>query len=301
MRYMYRNGNYQVIIDGNTGTKIRFTSDDEFRPRFAESIDVTLTYQCDGGCPFCYADCTPQGKHADLMSREVSLLIDSLHPHTELALNGNDLSIPHLEEFLEELKQKRIFANLTVNQKHFVKNIDLLKEWSDKDLIKGLGVSLSDPTDKNLYRIMEFPSAVLHTVAGILSEEDIDLLKNKGIKLLILGYKQKGRGKAYYSQETEDNIKTLKELLPSMLEEHWFKLISFDNLALEQLAIKNLLSEEEWEETYMGDDATFTFFIDLVNKTYAGNSLTETTYPITDWNTNTMFRNIQATKKETHL
>ena len=293
MRYGYRNGNYNVIIDAETGTKIRFTHDDEFHPRFAESIDVTITYKCDGGCPFCYADCTPQGKHADLMSREVSLLIDSLHPHTELALNGNDLTIPHFEEFLTKLKQKRIITNLTVNQKHFVKNIDLLKDLTNKGLIKGLGVSLSDPLDKHLDQIMEFPNAILHTVAGILSPEDVNILKNKNIKLLILGYKQKGRGVDYYSQEIKDNIETLKNLLPSMLDNKWFNLISFDNLALEQLAVKNLLSEEEWERTYMGDEATFTFFIDLVNETFAGNSLTAETFPIKDWDAIHMFQTIQ--------
>lgn len=293
MQYGYKNGNYIVIIDAETGTKTRFTNQDEFRPKFAESADVTLTYQCDGGCPFCYADCTPEGKHADLMSREVSLLIDSLHPHTELALNGNDLSIPHLEEFLTKLKEKRVFANITVNQKHFVKNIDLLGEWTTKGLIKGLGVSLTDPHDKNLYQITRFPNAILHTVAGILSPEDVSALADKNLKLLILGYKQKGRGKKYYSPEVEHKINTLKELLPSMLETGQFNLISFDNLALEQLAVKNLLTEEEWEETYMGDDAKFTFFIDLVNKTIAPNSLTTKTIPISDWDIVKMFQKVR--------
>ena len=171
-----------------------------------------------------------------------------------------------------------------------------LKEYEKggiKGLIKGLGVSLSDPLDKHLDQIMEFPNAILHTVAGILSPEDVNILKNKNIKLLILGYKQKGRGVDYYSQEIKDNIETLKNLLPSMLDNKWFNLISFDNLALEQLAVKNLLSEEEWERTYMGDEATFTFFIDLVNETFAGNSLTAETFPIKDWDAIRMFQTIQ--------
>ena len=119
MRHGYRNGNYTVLIDDRNGTKVRYTKDGKFVPKFAESIDVTLTYQCDGGCPFCYADCTPDGKHANLMSDSIMELVDSLAPFTELALNGNDLSIPHLEDFLRILKKKHIFANLTVNQKHF--------------------------------------------------------------------------------------------------------------------------------------------------------------------------------------
>jgi len=293
MRYMYRNGNSNVIIDTKTGTKARFTYDDEFHPRFAESIDVTITYKCDGGCPFCYADCTETGRHADLMSDEVNQFIESLHPHTELALNGNDLTIPHLEEFLKKLKRKRIIANLTVNQKHFIKNIDLLKKWAEKNLIKGLGISLSDATDPNLSRISEFPGAILHVVAGILSENDIKLLKNRNIKLLILGYKQKGRGKTFYNETVKNNIEMLHNILPSMLRSKAFNLISFDNLALEQLHVKDMISQKDWDMYYMGDDATFTFFVDLVNKTFAESSLIQETKPITDWNAKHMFQAIQ--------
>lgn len=301
MRYGYRNGNYNVIINTNTGTKIRFTSGDEFHPRFAESIDVTLTYKCDGACPFCYADCTPNGKHASLMSENIDMFIQSLHPHTELALNGNDLSIPHLKEFLIKLKKRHVLANLTVNQKHFVKNIDLLREWTSLDLIKGLGVSLSDAKDPGLHRIKEFPGAIIHAVAGILSKDDIKQLENKDFKLLILGYKQKGRGKEFYDETVKENIQMLKNILPSMLKSNQFNLISFDNLALEQLSVKDLLSKKEWEQTYMGDDATFTFFIDLVNEVFAGNSLTNNTYPITEWDAIAMFRDIKDKKQEEQI
>ena len=293
MRHGYRNGNYTVLIDDRNGTKVRYTKDGKFVPKFAESIDVTLTYQCDGGCQFCYADCTPDGKHANLMSDSIMEFVDSLAPFTELALNGNDLSIPHLEDFLRILKKKHIFANLTVNQKHFARNIDLLKKWSEEKLIYGLGISLADAKDPVIDRIKDFPNAIIHTVAGILSEEDIDALKNRGFKLLILGYKQKGRGKVYFSPEVEEKISWLERNIKDIIDKGWFELISFDNLALSQLKIEEKMAPEEWGEMYMGDDGHFTFFVDLVNEVYAGDSLTEKTIPVTDWDAKAMFRIIQ--------
>ena len=123
----YKNGNYIVCIM-NDGTKIRKTNEDEFIPSFAENVDVKLTDKCSVGCPFCYEGCTSSGKHGNIFSYD---FINSLHPYTEMALNGNDLDHPELEKFLVFLKEKKVFANLTVHQYQFVKNYDKLKTWSE--------------------------------------------------------------------------------------------------------------------------------------------------------------------------
>ena len=62
---------------------------------------------------------------------------------------------------------------------------------------------------------------------------------------------------------------TMLPLLPSM-----FKVISFDNLALEQLKVQRILSEKEWSEFYMGDDGQYTFYIDAVRGTFSKDSVT---------------------------
>ncbi len=51
-----------------------------------------------------------------------------------------------------------------------------------------------------------------------------------------------------------------------------FKVVSFDNLAIEQLEVKNLLSKEEWDEFYAGDDGTHTYYIDMVERKFARSS-----------------------------
>ena len=37
--------------------------------------------------------------------------------------------------------------------------------------------------------------------------------------------------------------------------------------------MKSLMSEEQWNEFYMGDDGNFTMYIDLVTETFAKNSI----------------------------
>ena len=72
-----------------------------------------------------------------------------------------------------------------------------------------------------------------------------------------------------------------------------FKVVSFDNLAIEQLHIKDKLSDKEWETFYGGDDGTVTFFIDLVKGVFARNSLSQIVYPIGDKTIDEMFEIIK--------
>lgn len=52
----YKNGNYNVILNLNDGTKIRETIDPEataFIPETIESFDCKITNSCDMGCQMC--------------------------------------------------------------------------------------------------------------------------------------------------------------------------------------------------------------------------------------------------------
>ena len=268
----YKNGNVSVTR-WDDGTTVRRTEDDEFRPIFVENVDCKITDRCDGGCQFCYEGCTPSGKHGDILNDK---FIDSLHPYTEMALNANDLSHPHLITFLSRLKEKKVIANLTVNQIHFERHYNFIKELLDKKLIWGLGISLREPTDAFINLVKTIPNTVIHTINGILTENDLDRLANHDLKILILGYKTTGRGLEYRSKNLKElgkNTTYLGLMLPTIVKEGWFKNLSFDTLAIKQLNVKRLMSEEEWERFYMGDDGTFTFYIDLVSQTFSKNSV----------------------------
>lgn len=102
---------------------------------------------------------------------------------------------------------------------------------------------------------------------------DTEKLSDKGLKILILGYKHLRRGNDYYDEnigKIVGNQNWLKENLSDILNH--FKVVSFDNLAIEQLDIKRLLTEEEWEEFYAGEEGSSTFYIDMVERKFAQNS-----------------------------
>lgn len=281
-RAKYKNGNAVVTIDLNTGTRKMETKDDEFKFEFPVSLDLNIGNKCDGGCEFCYISASPNGIDADLLNLP---WLDSIHPYTEIAINGNSVDHPQLVPFLEELKRRRICANMTVNQLHFERKEKLIRELIDKGLVKGLGISLRKATPEFVAKVKTIPTAVIHTINGILTAEDLEILRDNNLKMLILGYKNLGRG-VTYSMKNDVNMlarmRYLYTVLPT-LPNH-FKVISFDNLALEQLDVKRLLTEEEWERFYQGDEGTCSMYIDLVTGKFGVSSLCDATemFPIMD-------------------
>lgn len=293
----YRNGNY-IVCMMNDGTKIRKTNDSEFKPSFSECCDITITYKCKVGCKYCYAGCTNNGKHGDLFKYK---FLDTLHPYTEIAFNGNDMDHPQLIPFLNKLKEKKVFANMTVNQQQFMENYDLIKNLTDNKLIYGIGISYASYDENFINKVKEFPNAVIHVINGVIKLSDLKKIKDNDLKILILGYKNIRRGETFI-KDNPSKIRTNKryiyEELPKIINEKWFKAVSFDNLAIEQVDAKRLMTEEQWEEFYMGNDGEFTFFIDMVNGKFSKNSCTIKNYEIGDKTIDEMFNLIKNSNNE---
>ena len=165
---------------------------------------------------------------------------------------------------------------MTVNQIHFERKEDVIADLMYRDLITGLGISLRKPTEEFIEKVKKYPTAVIHVISGCVTMDEINVMKGHGLKLLILGYKDKGRGHDYLEEhraEVSVNRRILKDNLMDVMNEDWFKVVCFDNLALEQLDVKSIVSEEEWEHLYAGDDGTCTFYIDMVSQTFGKSSL----------------------------
>ena len=278
----YTNGNAHVVL-WSDGTREIETEDNEFRFDYPTNIDVTITHKCDNECGYCYLGCNKDGIHADLTKFK---FFDTLRPGQELAINLNNCDHPQLYEFLKRMREKHVFVNGTVNQVDFERNVMLLKALCDLKLLWGIGISLNHPTEEFIKLVKEFPNAVIHVINGILTANDIENLRDKGLKILILGYKNIGRG-LDYQNEFIDNViarqKYLKDVLHTILDK--FKVVSFDNLAIDQLEVKKMLSPEEWREFYQGDEGSATFAIDLVTGKFSRNSMVTNPkylYPIMD-------------------
>lgn len=266
----YKNGNFVTTIL-NDGTKIRETKDDEFIPSFAENMDIKICNYCDMGCKFCHEGSTINGKFGNILNEK---FIDTLHPYQEVAIGGGDAtSHPDLIPFLKKLKEQKVIANMTVNQIHFEKKHELIKKLVDEKLIYGLGVSLVNPTKHFIELIKQYPNAVIHVINGVLKPSDIKALENNDLKMLILGYKHLRRGNEYFEEE-QKYIEVKQQWLYENLEDiiQKFNVVSFDNLAIEQLNVKRLLTQKEWDEFYMGDDGKVTYYVDMVERKFAQSS-----------------------------
>ena len=130
-----------------------------------------------------------------------------------------------------------------------------------------------------------------------MSVHDLTRLAGHDLKILVLGYKHLRRGESYYEQNDE-SVNALQEdlnkyLFPEIINKSWFNVVSFDNLAIKQLHVRENMPAEQWEEFYMGDDGNYTFYIDMVDGTFGKNSLATERFTIMD-NIDDMFNKIRG-------
>lgn len=281
--HQYKNGNGTVSIYDN-GTKIR-EFDGAYLPEHPESCDVKITSKCDVNCRFCHEKSSINGKHADL--NKLLEVLKDIPAGVECAIGGgNAQQHPDVIPFLRELKSRGLIANMTINQKHLNVDKDIISLMLKEELIKGLGISYSDP--KYLPDLLPFlkisSNIVFHTIMGINSVDVIgellsyiDLKKHlikddEGLcKILVLGYKEYGFGQNHYSLNqkiVDENKLKWYRYLPSYFTRDNL-VLSFDNLSIQQLNLKRFFTDEAWDKFYMGNEGSATMYIDAVNQEYA--------------------------------
>lgn len=264
----YRNGGYEVTIHDD-GSKVRRQISDE-SPEFPESLDVKITNACDLGCLYCHESSVPSGKHATIAPLLKAL--EGLPAGVEIAIGGgNPLAHPGLAWLLLLLRERGLIANITVNGLHLFQDdyADLLRRLRAEQLVHGVGMTYDSAVMCNLQDLLD-ENTVVHFVAGVHDPQDVFTVPLRPRKVLILGYKSFGRGIAY-APKTERNLERWRYWIPSILS-HPNNLTSFDNLALEQLRIRELVPTEIWERSYMGDDGTHTMYLDAVRREFAVSS-----------------------------
>ena len=271
--YSYHNLDSFVQIYED-GTKVRQSVGN--RMIQPESIDLKITNQCNVGCRFCSEGSCPTGKHANY--ENIINLVDCLAPGTEIAIGGGDaLSFPELKWLLNLFYSKGLICNLTTHEAHFAKGISIIRDYMSSGLIRGLGISPAQPFSFSVrddIKALPYPqNVVIHTVAGIHDINEILYFSDKGYKVLVLGYKELGRGKGFYKKfkNISRAIAELKNKIPFLLN-NAKNIISFDNLAIKQLDVMRWLKHEGMEDLYMGEDGKYSMFVDAVEMKYAKSS-----------------------------
>ena len=279
----YKDGNIKVEIFDDGTRIIDIPDGEEPNLEFPLSMDFKITNWCDQMCPMCHEKSNPEGQPGDIMNLK---FIDGLQAGTEMALGGGKVtSHPQLKEFLQKLKKQGVLPSITVHQNEFVDKATFINELIEEDLIYGLGISFLTKYDMLWKAVSENENAVVHLIAGIHGKDVFDYLSQFNCKILVLGFKDFGRGSLLLQndekkKDIEDKINWLKENLSKYMTK--FKVVSFDNLALKQLDVKRNLTEDQWNEFYQGNDGTMTMYVDGVKQEFARTSTSPTRYKLKD-------------------
>lgn len=278
--YISYPGNYYLLILKN-GMKFRILDRHAtgFKPRYPECIDIKLSNKCSIGCPYCHENSTPHGDYAD-PHKYAALFSEIGKPlaGTEVALGGGALTeLPAnvIQEWAEIFSRCGVVVNLTINMREF-ENFEVLRPFQILCNFGGVGVSYDRKYRDNLFKFSgDTDKIVVHTIAGVTALDDYKWLLENHFKILVLGYKDFRRGHSYISKvdsQVEKNIAELESHIEEIMKTS--ELISFDNLACEQLRIKEKVDSKLWEKHFMGDEGQFTMYMDLVNGVFAKNSTT---------------------------
>lgn len=273
--YEIENGNLHTTIYDD-GTKIR-EFDGTPAPIYPESIDVKITDYCDLGCAYCHEMSTKEGK--DGLLSELAGLLKDLPSGTELALGGGaPQKHKNLGMILTFAKARGLIANMTINQNHLKPDQKVIEDMIENNLIKGLGISYnSNKLDMIEHFMSMYSHVVIHMIMGVNTLSQLEGLMamskriGKPLKVLLLGYKEYGRGTNYHSEKVENNKYGWYIGLAKYFKKEDL-ILSFDNLAIRQLNLKRYFTEEGWNKFYMGDDGQFTMYLDAVKQTYAKSS-----------------------------
>ena len=249
----YKNGDMTVSIDLATGTRLIETSVVNGKPEFPYNVDIRTSTECSFGagakasvaCSFCHESAKVNGSECDY--NELLDILVQLPKGSEIAVGVNRLTSP-MVEFLVGLKVLGFIASVTVNQGHLGRD-----RWIDNlELVYGFGVSYRKWAKPIPSEILNHSNTVVHVIAGIDDVDDVLQLKAK--KVLVLGEKDFGfnSGKVNTKSELHKNwYRNLYKLFDT------FEVVSFDNLALEQLNVRRFYKDSVWKTLYQGEKSLY--------------------------------------------
>lgn len=267
----YKNGNADITITHDGTREIQYEG--ELSLDYPLNIDIRVSTQCSFGlnpktgkafCDFCHESATTDGVECDYNLLRDKLV--GLPKGIELAIGCNKMT-SELRKFIFWCDTMGYIVNLTVNQGH-LKQFDMIRKLVERGTIKGLGISYrSSLPFKVPQYILDYEHTVFHVICGIDSYHEVEALAKQGVKkILVLGEKDFGFnfGKV--------DLKTRKHR-----EWYWwihnmfktFDVVSFDNLALQQLNVRRFFTQNNWEVFNQNEHS---FYIDAANKKLAPSS-----------------------------
>lgn len=277
----YSNGNASVTI-GADGSRTVETPDNTLLLKYPLNVDVRLSRRCAYGrnpvngksvCGFCHESATTDGKDASFSDIEWMLHnLKELPAGAEVAVGINQFS-NEVIYFLQKCYKNGWIVNATVNQGFLKRDLEDISLSIAEGVINGLGISYRKHAPDIPWDLVEYENTVVHVISGIDSIGDVKSLAEKGVKkILVLGEKDFGFNKGKVSLVSYSHVQWYRQLHELF---KLFEVISFDNLALEQLNIKRFV--KNWEQMYQHE---YSFYVNAVDRTFAPSSRSDDVVPM---------------------
>lgn len=267
---IWEDGTRTIVIDGES-TDMRLAT--------PLNVDVRISTTCSFGsdengvpssvCSFCHESASQRGANANLEA--TASVLCELPRGTEIALGLNHWGNDGLFPFLSTLRDHGLIVNVTVNSHHLARDWYNLRSAIKADLVKGIGVSYRPDMSKACWSALNdllcaTPNVVLHVIAGIDSVDPILALDHFGVnKILVLGEKHVGfnANKVIPIRDSAEpapvNRSTTYEWVTRLHEVlAKFDIVSFDNLAVEQINVRRFFKDKaQWKTFYQGEHSVY--------------------------------------------
>ena len=255
----YQNGNASIQIQSD-GTRI-INFDGKLQLEYPLNIDIRVSEKCSMGfnpatntsrCAFCHESARVDGNVADF-----DILLNKLAglpAGIELAIGVNQWN-KQFEHFLQATKDRGWIVNATVNHGHLLRDYKAINNAIQQKMIYGVGISYRKEFPLERLSLIQSDNVVLHVIAGIDDIEDVRQLSQTGIKkLLILGEKDFGFNINKVNLDSANHKNWYRKTV-TLLDD--FEVVSFDNLALEQINFKRFITNEHWNSAYQGEHSMY--------------------------------------------
>lgn len=264
----YKNGNALITISEDGTREIEFSGKLELD--FPLNLDIRVSTTCsfaDNICKgFCHERAVRKGFNCDFIALQE--ILSPLPKGIELAIGSNEMT-EDLMAFVNWCNQRDYICNITANQGHLIRDFNnLSKVLFEDNSVKGLGISYREKLKWNIPKtLLDYPNTVFHVIAGIDRIENILSLKDKGVrKVLVLGEKDFGYNEGKVNLKSQ-NHKEWFWWIGKLFDT--FEVVSFDNLALEQLNIKRFFTNNDWNTFNQGEHS---FYINAVEQYFSPSS-----------------------------
>lgn len=284
-----KDGDYWVLFDKNSGSRITFSFEDDpkesTKPEYPYLVDIKITDFCDLGCAYCYQGSTKNGLKCD------NSFFYDIKNVFEIVLGGGEVTRDR-EHFISVLNVIRYRAGEHVNINFTTRTLDWLNDekYAQEILSKTKTFAFSvDEKNQNqleklinifdyrwnvenneLYKNKPSIQIIPEIMGDYCLEKILRICKNNFIKVVLLGYKETGRGIDYKKVKYNTIDDRFLRVLDKLVKDQMCPNISVDTAMISKYhdTISNILPS--W--LYHKEEGKYSMYIDLVTKQFAPSS-----------------------------